>query len=310
VSDGAAASNTHDYDVFGLSVRSEVELPELHRISGAGAPDVVIRRGDAGGPAEASPGLHAEGEALVLVVAGVARFRIANGSSITVQPVAGVPERNIRLFLLGSAFGALLHQRGALPLHANAIEIDGRAIAFMGESGAGKSTLAAWFHDRGYPILADDVCVVRLNAEGRALAYPGLPRLRLWEDALDATGRRSADYPQSFFGDEDFRKYDVSISRNAARAPVELGAVFMLARGEGVSVEKLGGIDAVTAVFDHTYRGAFLDRTHSHQAHWSAALDLVRHVPLFTLTRAWNIDRLDEQCELILQTVRESGLRA
>ena len=59
--------------------------------------------------------------------------------------------------------GAALHQRGILPLHANAVEIDHRAVAFMGASGAGKSTLAAWFHDQGYPILADDVCVIRAD---------------------------------------------------------------------------------------------------------------------------------------------------
>ena len=77
-----------------------------------------------------------------------------------------VPDANIRLYLLGSAMGVLLHQRGLLPLHANAVEIDGKAFAFMGASGSGKSTLAAWFHDHGYRIIADDVCAVRFETEG------------------------------------------------------------------------------------------------------------------------------------------------
>ena len=43
----------------------------------------------------------------------------------------GASSRNVRVFLLGSAFGALLHQRGLLPLHANAVEVDGRAVATL-----------------------------------------------------------------------------------------------------------------------------------------------------------------------------------
>jgi hypothetical protein len=302
----AGSTGIHDYRVFGLKVRSEIELPELFTDESEARPDVAIRIGEVGS-ANHEAGLHADSAGLVLVVQDVGRFRIAGGKSIVVEPAADVPERNVRLFLLGSAFGALLHQRGFLPLHANAVEIDGKAAAFMGASGSGKSTLAAWFHDRGFAILADDVCVVRLDAEGRPIAYPGLPRLRLSDDALEATGRRVGQYPRSFLGEDDFRKYDVSIRANAARSACELGAVFILAKGDQVALEELSGIEAVQALFDNTYRGAFLDQVNGHQAHWTAAVQLVRKVPLFTLARTWNIDRLDEQCELILETVRETA---
>jgi hypothetical protein len=301
----ASDQAAQDYSVFGLRVRSSLPLPELFGAEGLADPDVTISLGPIEEAAQAEPGLTSVDGALLLVVPGVGRYRIRSGSQITVDPDPGVPSSNVRLYLLGSAFGALLHQRGLLPLHANAIEIDGKAVAFMGESGAGKSTLAAWFHDRGFRVIADDVCVVQFDAEGRALAWPGLPRLRLWQDVLEATGRRAAEYPRSFFGEDDFRKYDVSISANAARDACELGTVFMLAKGDGLVVDRLSGIDAVQAVFDNTYRGGYLDQINSHHAHWSAAVKLVRNVPLFRLARRWNIDSLDEQCELILETVRE-----
>ena len=140
------------------------------------------------------PGLHVEGEALLLTIPDVARYRIEGGTEIVVDAHPSAPDRNIRLYLLGLAFGALLHQRGLLPLHANAVEVDGKAVAFMGESGAGKSTLAAWFHDRGHRIVADDVCVVGFSKGGQAFAHPGLPRLRLWDEALEASGRSAADF--------------------------------------------------------------------------------------------------------------------
>lgn len=296
-----------DYEVFGLRLRSEIPLPELFPTARDGPADVIIRRRSLGETAS-EPGLHVDSDrSLLLTIPDVGRYRIRAGREILVDPTAGVPDRNLRLYLLGSAFGVLLHQRGLLPLHANAIEVDGKAIVFMGEAGAGKSTLAAWFHDRGFRVIADDVCVVQFGAGGQILACPGLPRLRLWEEVLEATGRQAAAFPRSYLGDDDFRKYDVSISANAARDASEIGAIFLLARANALRVERLSGVDAAKAVFDNTYRGRYVEYVDGHRSHWSAAIELVRQVPFYRLSRIWNIDRLDEQGERILEAVRANA---
>jgi hypothetical protein len=299
---------TSDYSVFGLTVRSAIDLPELRIAETGRDPDVTVSV-EALGEIKSGPGLHTFGDALLLNVPEVARYRIQGGREIVVDPEASAPDRNVRLYLLGSAFGALLHQRGLLPLHANAVEIGGKALAFIGESGAGKSTLAAWFHDRGFLVIADDVCVVQFGPEGQVRACPGLPRLRLGEEALEATGRDASAFPRSYFGDEDFSKYDVSISANPARNSIDIGAVFILEKGEAFSVERLSGLDAANAVFDNTYRGRYLDQVGGHRAHWSAAIKLVREVPIYRLSRIWDIASLDQQCQLILRSVREVALR-
>ena len=139
-----------DYTVFGLRIRSEIDLPELHPAEGDSQPDVVVRKGRVARPDNPRPGIEVLDGALLLTIPDVAHFSITGGNEIVVEPGSEVPERNVRLFLLGSAFGALLHQRGLLPLHANAIEVDGRAVAFMGKSGAGKSTLAAGSTIKGF----------------------------------------------------------------------------------------------------------------------------------------------------------------
>src|SRR5258708_9269606 len=94
--------------------------------------------------------------------------------------------------------GAIFHQRGLLPLHANAIEVGGQAVAFVGPSGAGKSTLAAYFRDRGYRVLCDDVCVVSFGSDGEPLAWPGIPRIKLSGRALAALVRRVCDLERVF----------------------------------------------------------------------------------------------------------------
>jgi hypothetical protein len=299
-----AAAKMANYRLFGLKVRSEIPLPELPEDQSEDRPQVLIRRGavEADG---AKAGLNQDGDALLLTIPDVGRYRIAGGSDITVDAAANIPASNIRLFLLGSAFGALLHQRRMLPLHANAIEVNGQAVAFMGESGTGKSTLAAWFHDRGYRILADDVCVVGLNEAGQPVAAPGLPRLRLWSDALEFTGRDASNFSRSYTGAaEQLDKFDVPIDASSVRAsPAELAGVYLLERGNRFSITPATGLGAAELLFANTYRGSYLPLVNGQQDHWQSAIKLVRSVPVFRAARKWDLAKLNEQCALLLQHV-------
>jgi hypothetical protein len=301
---GPRTGEYRDYAVFGLRVRSNLELPELFAPSGAGMPDVTIERGSIPSVGQGDPdGLNQVDRALVLVIPEVGRYRIEGGNRITVDAEPDVPERNVRLFLLGSAFGVLLHQRGLLPLHANAIEIDGQAVTFMGPSGAGKSTLAAWFHDQGFNVITDDVCVVSFDAQGRPQAAPGLPRLRLWAEALELMGRNSEGLNRSFLNDED-EKFDVPLDAAAVvRSQVPLAAIYLLDRGES-SVVPLVGIEAADAVFANTYRGEYLAKTSGQKEHWQSAVRLARGTPVFRATRIWDPASLEEQCSRLLDHAR------
>jgi hypothetical protein len=290
-----------DYSVFGLRIRSELPLPELFPAAGSGDPDVTIRLGRIDELPDASPGDHVVGDGMLFVFSGVGRFRTARGEEIVVAPKPDTPDRNIRVYLLGSVFGALLHQRGHLPLHANAIQIEDKAVAFMGETGSGKSTLAAWFHDCGFPIVADDVCVVKFDQDGRAGVLPGLPRLRLWQEALEATGRATDDFHRSYIGDNDWNKFDVPIApQTAATEELDLSAVYVLEKGEAFEIRRLEGIEAAEAVFAHTYRGAYVTSLKGEQGHWSSTMRLVQTVPVFRLTRTWGLNRMDEEGRRIL----------
>lgn len=277
-----------DFFVYGLRVRSELRLPELLPATGQNPPQVIIRLGTMPDHPDSTPGVHAMDGGVLLVVQGVAQFWIKNGTEIVVEPNSGVPVKNVRLFLLGSAMGVLLHQRGLLPLHANAVKIGDKAFAFMGQSGSGKSTLAAWFHHHGFRVIADDVCVVRFDADERPLVAPGLPRLRLWKDALEKTGRQCSQFSRSYAGDEAADKFDVPLPRiTAVRSDVELAGVYVLEKGDSFSIRPMRGLDAGEALFANTYRGNYLPAAGEVQTHWRTCIRLARQTPLFQLTRAW-----------------------
>ena len=286
-----------DYRLFGLRVRSELELPELGGEAPQKSADVHVRLGPLPGD-DASGGYVVTDEGTFLTVPEVGRYLIRDGREIVIDPLAGTDARNLRLFLLGSAFGALLHQRGLLPLHANAIDIGGRAIAFCGHSGAGKSTLAAWFNDRGYPVLADDVCVIGFDPDGTVIAQPGLQRLRLWNDALEASGRKAADFQRSFHVGETRDKYDVPTSA-VPTAPVPLVAVYLLDRSEDGAqhgrIVRVGGVEAIDALVSNTYRGQFLPMIGRIGSHLQDCLRIVRTVPVYRAERIWGLDVFEQQ---------------
>lgn len=281
----------HDYRVFGLSVRSALALPGLIPCEVA-EPDVVIDYGPVPDVSGADPGYHVASDGTLLTVPAVARYRIADGCRITIDPLPGASDRNVRVFLLGSALGAVLHQRGLVPLHANAVEIAGRAVAFMGHSGAGKSTMAAWFLDRGRGVLTDDVCVVE-QSSGRPIAHRGLVRLRLWREAMERTGRDASEDARSF---DDQDKFDVAMPPASYAPPtLPLGAVVLLRRAEDdlFSCTPLRGVAAVTALMENIYRGGYAELSGGTRRLLGACATIAAQVPILAVDRAWGFDRYD-----------------
>ena len=295
--EGLPSDRWGTYAVFGLTIRSAIPLTELLQIPDVAEVDIVISLADLPTiEGEVKGNFAATSAGAVLNVPEAGRYLIRDGREILVHPDPKGSERHLRLYLLGSAIGALLHQRQLLPLHSNAIELDGRAVAFLGASGAGKSTMAAWFHDRGYNVLADDVCVVTFASAGQPLAHPGIPRLRLWRDALETSGRDPAEHEHAF---DDADKYNVRTRDTEHTRPLPLSAIYLLdapnSGGETTEITRLNGVEAMEALVANTYRGVYISILRGTQQHIAQCLKLARHVPIFKLSRTWGFQAFDEQ---------------
>ena len=170
----------------------------------------------------------------------------------------GASEEETRLFLLGSVMGGLLHQRGILALHASAVEVDGGAVLFTGPSGIGKSSLAGGFQQKGYPLLADDVCGIKVSDGEKAQVMPGFPWLKLWGDTLKRLERDKAGLKRVRL-DSDFEKYFVPFD-TAYGEPKQVRSVFILeaTNRDGFNIEELSGMDRIEPVMANTYRPRFL----------------------------------------------------
>ena len=247
---------------------------------------------------ELGEGWWADAENVCFEIPEVGRFLVRQGVEVVVQPAEGANPTSIRLFLLGSALGALFHQRGLLPLHAGGVVTPLGCVAFGGDAGAGKSTLTAFLRRRGYRSLADDVLVIdRVETQARAL--PGYPQTKLWADAASRLG---VDLARSEQVDELRDKYYVEIERETAFCdqPQPFRSFYVLAEADAApAIVRLGAAEAMAELTRNTYRAFLLEPLGRMAAHFAQCACLVRQVGVYRLTRRRDYRDMDAVIDLL-----------
>jgi len=294
------------YTSYGLTIRSEIALPELLPQGADVAADVDIRFGSVNidglcNGKQLGPFLWASPDALSLEVPKVARFVVREGREIVIEPAPGIDEDSVRVFLLGSAFGALLFQRGLLVLHGNAIRIGDQCMVCVGASGAGKSTLAAGFMQRGYEILADDV--VPVDEECRAV--PGFPRIKLWRDAVD---RLNIDAEPLKRIRPEMEKFNYPLTAQFADRPLPVRWIYILNNHHqsDTSFEPISGMQRFEPLHDNTYRVRFLNGMALKGEHLQLCGRLAGRVRLARITRPRQGFELEPLIDRILADIGEN----
>lgn len=292
------------YTLCGLKVDSELFLPELLTWArGDRAPDIEIRLGSVRDhledPVHVGPLLQTDKNGTCrYAIAGVAAYLVEAGQRVTIQPWMPPDSPEIRVFLLGSVFGFLCHQRGLLPLHAGCVEIGGRAIAFAGHSGASKSTLTTAFLRRGFPILADDVTVIDVAASGGPLVLPSFPRIKLWRDAMEGFGL-SFDGLERVHNQLD--KFQLPVRTGFRAEPLPLAAVYHLKIAKDMrhaGLELLRGASSMHALVDAVYRRMSAFRMGRHGAVMAALMQLGT-LPSLQLERVFDLKEIDTAITMI-----------
>lgn len=166
-------------------------------------------------------------------------------------------------YLLGPVLGLALRFQGALCLHASAVALSGRVVAFVGDAGAGKSTTAAAFAREGQVVISDDIVTLAEDA-GAFTVQPAYPYLSLWPDSVVLLYGERKSLP-SF--SRNFDKRLLSLGEHGlqfADSPLPLGAIFLLGeRSVGNSaprVEELDARESLLALVANSYATNLLTR--------------------------------------------------
>lgn len=180
------------YYAFGLAIHSDWDIPCL-QVPHASFETIHIRQATESffrnavpsglrHPYPKRPTFHqlADGSRYLLW-RDVFEFHLsADAREVHGRSLDGRPEAAFRTYMMGHLLSYVLLGLGLETLHAATVVFDGEAVGFLGDSARGKSTLAAACLQAGAQLLSDDFLVLR-EERGRLMAYPGFPRIKLYE---------------------------------------------------------------------------------------------------------------------------------
>lgn len=306
--------NALTYRAFGLTIVSDVVLPELEQVQNEileqkATLDVSIVKVDMTRNwnllgVEEGKSFFVQKQFCMFEVPGVAIFKVEAGKYITVSPFEGSAEDKVRLFLLGTCMGIILFQRGVLPIHGSAIKIDGKVFAIVGDSGAGKSTLARSFIERGFQLLTDDVIAVSLTEDGVPVVTPSYPHQKLWQESLDQFGIESSQFRPIY---DRKTKFAIPLDDQFNRNVLPLAGIVELFKSnkDEIEMEEIPGLERFYTIYRNTYRNFIMRGSGLMDWHFEFSSKIMRHLEFYRIFRPKNRFTANELVDLILSKVKE-----
>ncbi len=282
------------FKAFGLVIESkDINLPEIPICSDEEDVDVRIIEEDYSKWPFISLAdndtnfVQARQNDLRLRVHGIGQFRATNGNQIFwCKDKANIPDSDIRNFLLGSVIGGILIQRDLLVLHANSLVKNETTIVCLGPSGSGKSTFAYALMLNGWKLLSDDL--VALTKDFKVM--PGIPRIKLWEDALDVY-----KIEKKFLTPirRNLKKYTLKGENiDSASESQKVSAIYFLQRNryndnldfKKISINKVNSqIEATIRLRNNLYRPRFVRGLGKESNIFSSLVNLQNQFPIYDM---------------------------
>lgn len=291
----------YTYKAFDLIIQSTFIIPEF--IESEGIPDVLIKSGTVPEELslEAKKGVNfqATKDEFLLKIDNLANYYVINGSEIIVESLKENAEKEVRLFLLGSVFGALFLQRGLLPIHGSAIKFKNSVCIFSGISGVGKSSLAAIFIKKGFLFLADDISVINHNMN----VVPSFPNIKLWKDILK---KLEIDEKTLSLIRPEIKKYHLPIENQFFKEPLPFDKIFIISTKNtpGFEFEELTGLQKFNAIYSNTYRFRFIEGLQKQVDHFQLLNKLLPNIKAYVVSRPLAPVLLNEFADFIIDTFK------
>lgn len=300
------------YKAFGLSIRSNIQLPELKMWERVEEVDLQIELGKLTNEwspySQASNRFVVTEQQVLFHLADVGTYCIREGKKIIVSPKKDADEVQLRLYILGSCMGAILMQRHIFPLHGSAISINGKAYAIVGHSGAGKSTLASAFLAEGYQLLTDDIIPLSFSKNGQPSVIPTYPQQKLWQETLTQFGYDSSKYKPIV---KRKTKFAIPVTDQFTDQTLPLAGIFELVKStkNQIALRPLNKFKMLETIFTHTYRNNFIQGMNLREWHFHTAINIVNQVEIYRLSRPVTSFTANELVACIVRTIGDNEFK-
>ncbi len=211
----------------------------------------------------------------------------------------------VELYLLGLVFSLWLECRGSPALHASAVVVDDRVVAFLSGNRGGKSSLAGKLMQRGYPLLTDDILPVE-HRDGQMVGRPSYPQMRLWPPEADYFLGSHEHLPLAHprYTKRRVRVGPGSFGRFCDRL-VPLSAIYLPEQREGASVriEPVAPGPALIALVRQSFAAHLAEAMGLRASRFRFFSELLRKVPVRRLVYPSGFQHLDEVCDAVVEDV-------
>lgn len=284
--------------VFGITIASELPLPELLSIDKKEDTDVYIKMAKVEKPEDNLPGVsYLPGRVFssnffYLFLKDIASFSVIMNDdgkiAVTIELLDQEHEATMYAWLYGSILTAILQLTNQFALHASAVDVNGSLYLFCGVSGIGKSTLAAQLNTRGYNLFSDDKCVLQWNEEEQAYyAMPTLKIIRLWEDATE--NLENDDFlsrPAPVINKVNKFQYTLDEDRIIHKPmPIKRIHIIRNIKAGELKMVELVGIKKLNLLRVQTHRLGYVKYLNREKEHWKFLQNLVKRVPVYVIRR-------------------------
>lgn len=289
----------HYYEVYGLKIKSYIELPELLKSNDVNY-EINICRGIT--PINILNSIE-QGRNLYLSlnckeiwfnIRSIGTYLIYNGNNIVVDKDIDANLEDVKAYLLGSALGMILFQRNTLAIHGGTTVINNKTLTIVGDSGSGKSTLTAALRLKKYLFVADDVSVINDNLMIN-LSYP---QQKLCKDTMLKLGYDINKFKKI---DDDREKYKIPVKKDFVYEPVRMGAICEIKIGDNskVEIEEIKGKEKLIILISNIYRIELIKKSGIPPEYFKKCLEIAKNIKFYRMYRPKDKYTISEQIKVL-----------
>lgn len=294
----------YKYKAFGLTIHSEIEITQISHPETDSIPDVTVSVKNLSEYSIDNDYCRIKKNELLFGYEKAGKFRVTGGNCIEIDPADSCSAALLGAFIMGSGMGAILHQRGYMPLHGSCVTNGTGSVLIVGDSGAGKSTLAAEFLSKGWKLLTDDVAAVS-NLETTPIVQSSYPSQKLWQDSMEQYEKSDEDI-HSLYTSESREKFGVNVSEYFYDGHCPLSMIVrLIPTDEPCHIEAIEGMTKLDQLMRNTYR-SYMIAPENRERHFRRCAALAGKVPMMLVTRQKGVQCANILYEMIVNELGET----